>query len=140
MEKLALVSYSDLAIFTQELSQITPPDSVPSIRINGLERRVTEFLGNYRTPYVVVQIRRRDEIHMVKFIGRGYDYWGPEFENHVAAHYLAIEWSVGVETYLEDYFKQLGCRVIRPSYFYHPDLYEVAGITGFTLVEEGASE
>lgn len=138
-EKLTLIPYNNLEVFIQELAVITPPNSAILIRINGLERRSTEFLGSRRTPYVVVQLRLHDEIHIVKFIGSGYDYWGSEFENHVAAHYLSVEWTVGVETYLEDCFSKLGCRVVRPSYYYHPDLHKVAGITGFTLIEEGTS-
>lgn len=74
---LVLVTYTNVEPFLKLLKTNTW-----LVRLDRLESNQPHPAGCHITPYVIVQLRIGDELHLLKLIGETYDYWGDQFEDH----------------------------------------------------------
>lgn len=123
MDNLVLVTYTNVESFLKLLGT-----SGTLVRLDRLEFNRRHSAGCYLTPYVVIQLRIDDELHLLKLIGETYDYWGDQFGDHRLRHQQAVEWSKDLTAVCLQTFINQGVTVIANSHYPHPDLYRASGI------------
>lgn len=117
---LVLVTYTSVESFLKLLET-----NVPLVRLDrSLSGRQPLPAGFHITPYVMIQLRIDDELHLLKLIGETYNYWGDQ----CLRNQQAVEWSKDLAAACLETFMSQGVTVITNSHYPHPDLYRAAGI------------
>ncbi len=120
---LVLVTYTAVEPFLKMLEK-----NSWSVNLNHLESNQPHAAGFRITPYVIIQLRLGDELHLLKLIGKVYDYWGDQFEDHRISRQKAIDWSKDLAADCLQTLLQKGLTVVANSHYCHPALIEAAGV------------
>lgn len=122
-KNLVLLTYTSV----QPFLELTKAGSRLKIQLDRLENRIPDVGGFYITSYVIAQIRIGDELHLLKFIGKPYQYWGPQFEDHVTRQKEAVSWAVQLSSRLEEVLIPDN-EVILGTHYHYPELVNAPGV------------
>lgn len=89
-------------------------------------RQVSSGGGVRRTPYVMIQARCGDELHVLKLLGSAFDYWGKDFPDHEQAREDACDWQQALKQFL--IWRYVPNFSVIPGCYWQSDLKDVPGV------------
>lgn len=122
-----VVTYNSLQEFKDMVNALDLEGPLP-VRVCEREQHHSHRAGTVITHCVFLQARIGDEIHLCKFVGRPYDYWGKQFSDHAQLREAGMDWSSEMTYRIRAFCAHEG--YVEQSGFYWMDkLEKVPGVT-----------